>query len=189
FPPPPCIDTDERLQPNGCKDDVTAPQDCGKDVALGRGGMGRDGMGGGRGAREGARETAATATEMIGDDSVTPHKFYEQVVGELVTPTVDMLFQEFGDALSPSALKWGIWEAGLSDGRGAKYLRRIYERLKREGLTTAETAEAHERERRRAQAQTRASPQEQPSHISDKNLKRLLAGAEEVDAFGAAGTA
>lgn len=115
--------------------------------------------GGGVGrAREGAHVTPAAA-EMINDDSVTPYKFFETVNGKLVSSAIDMIFQEFEPKLDPSALKWGIWEAKLNNGRGAKYLKSIYQRLEEEGLTTADKAEEYERWRR-DRPHDRASPDE-----------------------------
>src|SRR5690606_39105142 len=108
---------------------------------------------------EGEHVKPASPAELIDDDSVTPYKFFETVNGNLVSSTIDMVFQEFESKLDPSALKWGIWEAKLNDGRGAKYLKSIYQRLVDEGLTTAQKAEEYERWRR-DRPNDRASPDE-----------------------------
>ena len=113
-------------------------------------------------------------SELIADDSVTPQRFYEVAWGQVVGPTVDAVIEDFEDELEPSAIKWAIWEARLSDARGPSYIRRICKRLASEGLRTAEAAEQNERARRAVRnGQPRGDPKPQyyaPGQDPNKEL-------------------
>lgn len=113
-------------------------------------------------------------SELIADESVTPQRFYEVAWGQVVGPTVDAVIEDFEDELEPSAIKWAIWEARLSDARGPSYIRRICKRLASEGLRTAEAAEQNERARRAVRnGQPRGDPKPQyyaPGQDPNKEL-------------------
>jgi len=135
-----------------------------------------------------ANTAAATAAEMIHDDSVSPLTFYEQVVGTLCpATTLDVLDEYEHKGLHVSAIKWAIYEHRLSGGRGAKHLRSILQRLFDHGLLTAEDAESHERERRQRLMPSRASPQPEPLSWIDRELAKVEAEIRELEQRKAAG--
>lgn len=104
------------------------------------------------------------AADPIMDDSVTPERYYEQTISVISPMAVDIISQALAKGLHPSAVKWGIREFSLSNGKTPKYLARILDRLARDRLLTAEQAEA---------AQARDKPRGDPSEDLETRIARI----------------
>lgn len=106
----------------------------------------------------------AAAADPIMDDSVTPERYYEQTISVISPMAADLISQFLAKGLHPSAVKWGIREFSLSNGKTPKYLAQILDRLVRERLLTAEQAEA---------AQARDKPRGDPSEDLETRIARI----------------